>query len=78
MNRILCGLFSALLLCTLSSVDAQAQRDAHLAGHTIDKTTGEHLPFVAIAVEGTNIGTASDGSGHFIRSEEHTSELQSR
>ena len=66
MNRILCGLFSALLLCTLSVVDVQAQRDAHLAGHTIDKTTGEHLPFVAIAVEGTNIGTASDGSGHFI------------
>ena len=66
MTRILCGLFSALLLCALSVVDAQAQRDAHLAGHTIDKTTGEHLPFVAIAVEGTNIGTASDGSGHFI------------
>ena len=41
MNRILCGLFSALLLCALSVVDAQAQRDAHLAGHTIDKTTGE-------------------------------------
>ena len=66
MKKIVCSIVAALCLCALVVTDAQAQRDAHLAGHTIDKTTGEHLPFVAISVDGTNIGTASDGSGHFI------------
>ncbi len=66
MRQILCGVLSALSLCIISLTELSAQRDAHLAGHTIDKTTGAHLPYVAISLEGTNIGTTSDGSGHFI------------
>ncbi len=66
MKHIFCGLLSALSLCILSCGELFAQRDAHLAGHTIDKTTGAHLPYVAISIEGTNIGTTTDGSGHFI------------
>ncbi len=40
--------------------------DANLTGHVVDINTGEHLPFVTIALKGTNTGTATDATGHFI------------
>ena len=43
-----------------------AQYDAHLTGHVLDEKTGEHLPFVNIQVKGTNIGTVTDESGHYL------------
>lgn len=40
--------------------------DANITGHIILKGTGEHLPFLTVLVKGTNIGTATDESGHFF------------
>ena len=43
-----------------------AQYDAHLTGHVLDERTGEHLPYVNIQIKGTNIGTVTDESGHYL------------
>ena len=40
--------------------------DAHITGHIILKETGEHLPFMTILLKGTNLGTATDETGHFF------------
>jgi len=40
--------------------------DAHITGHIILKETGEPLPFMTILLKGTNIGTATDETGHFF------------
>lgn len=40
--------------------------DANVFGHVVDKITGEHIPFVHILVEGTNTGTATNESGHYM------------
>ena len=45
---------------------AFAQHDAHLTGHVLDAETGEHLPFVNVQLKGTNIGTVTDESGHYL------------
>ena len=45
---------------------AYAQHDAHLTGHVLDAETGEHLPFVNVQLKGTNIGTVTDESGHYL------------
>ena len=42
------------------------QYDAHLTGHVLDEVTGEHLAFVNVQVKGTNIGTVTDESGHYL------------
>lgn len=44
---------------------SQTKSDAMLFGDIKSKVTGEHIPFVSILVKGTNIGTMSDGTGHF-------------
>ena len=43
-----------------------AQYDAHLTGHVLDETTGEHLPYVNVQLKGTNIGTVTDETGHYL------------
>ena len=59
-KNILCLVLSCLLLC-FNTVQMKAQtNDAHLTGHVLDETTGEHLPFVTVQVKGTNIGTVTD------------------
>ena len=40
--------------------------DANIIGHVIDKSTGEHMPFVSIGIMGTNIGRTTDATGHFF------------
>ena len=39
--------------------------DANLYGHIIDITTGEHIPYATVAIKGTTIGCAADGTGHY-------------
>lgn len=41
------------------------QKDAHITGHVVDATNGEHLPYITIAIEGTRLGSLTDASGHF-------------
>jgi outer membrane receptor for ferrienterochelin and colicins len=42
------------------------QTDANMIGHVVDKSTGEHLPFVTVGIKGTTIGTATDATGHYF------------
>lgn len=39
--------------------------DAHLVGHVLDASTREHIPYVALGLQGTTYGTLSDHTGHF-------------
>ncbi len=57
-------LLTAVLL--VIAVSLAAQHDAHLTGHVIDEKTGEHLAFVNVQLKGTNIGTVTDESGHYL------------
>lgn len=43
--------------------------DANIVGHVIDHKTGEHLPYIAISVKGTTIGTTTDATGHYFLKE---------
>jgi outer membrane receptor for ferrienterochelin and colicins len=40
--------------------------DANISGHTVDKSTTEHVGFITITIKGTTIGTATDATGHFF------------
>lgn len=40
----------------VTSLDAQKVSGAQITGHVIDKSTGEHLPGMTIAIKGTNLG----------------------
>ncbi len=68
---------SIVLLMCLLSFQTQGQQshidipqknlsDANIYGHVIDKDTGERLPFVHIIIKGTNIGVATDETGHYM------------
>ena len=69
---------SLALLCTLSvalfanippatsATISQNPTDAHLFGHVVDATTGEHLAYVTVSLEGTPTGTTTDATGHFL------------
>lgn len=39
--------------------------DANIIGHVVDKKNGEHLSYINIYLEGTTIGTMTDGTGHY-------------
>ena len=40
--------------------------DTHIYGHIIDKTTGEHLPYIVVVLKGTTIGVSTDNTGHYL------------
>ena len=40
--------------------------DSHISGHVIDKSTGEHIPFMTIILEGTSHATITDATGHYF------------
>ncbi len=40
--------------------------DSHISGHVIDKSTGEHIPFMTIILEGTSHATTTDVTGHYF------------
>lgn len=62
MKRIFVLLLGVLLV---GAVQAQDKSDAMLFGDVKSTTTQEHIPYVRIAVKGTNMGTVADGTGHF-------------
>ncbi len=39
--------------------------DASMVGHTVDRETGEHIPYISIVIKGTTISTMSDAGGHY-------------
>ena len=44
---------------------SQNGSDANIFGHVVDKTTKKHIPYIAITLKGTTIGTSTDLSGHY-------------
>ena len=60
-------IFSMLLAITAIMAYAQADlTDANVVGHVIDKSTGEHIPYVTIRLVGTSYGTMTDATGHYF------------
>ncbi|MBR3951877.1 MAG: TonB-dependent receptor [Bacteroidaceae bacterium] len=64
---------SILLTFILLFVTAQAHNrtenkptDAHLHGHVTDKTTGEHMAYINVRLEGTTLGVMTDATGHYF------------
>lgn len=55
----------AAALCVVLSAEA-GNTDAHIHGHVIDKTTGEHLPYIFIMLKGTTIGVSTESTGHYM------------
>lgn len=58
---VLCAIFSSPL-----RADELKGSDANIMGHVTDKHSGEHLPYITIALKGTTIGTTTDGTGHYF------------
>ena len=54
-----------MALCIVMSSKA-SPTDAHIYGHVIDKTTGEHLPYIVVLIKGTTIGVTTENSGHYM------------
>ncbi len=59
-NTFLIILLSILFLNTIKAQDT----DANIFGDV--QTRGDHIPFVSIFIKGTNIGTATDQTGHYL------------
>ena len=54
-----------MALCIVMSAKA-SETDAHIYGHVIDKTTGEHLPYIVVLIKGTIIGVTTESTGHYM------------
>ncbi|MGL5635895.1 MAG: TonB-dependent receptor, partial [Bacteroidales bacterium] len=60
-------LLAVFYIALPSYTQAQTKNsDANIYGHVIDAKTGEHLPYITIALKGTTIGTVTDASGHYF------------
>jgi len=66
-------IYTLFIFCLLlNSLNSSAKNidlnstDANIIGHVIDKKTGEHLPYITIALKGTTIGTTTDATGHYF------------
>ena len=68
MNRthIFAAIAAMLVVSASGLCFAQTKSDISISGHVIDAGSGEHLPFITILLKGTNIGTQTFSSGHFI------------
>ena len=57
-------LWITLLWISLDPIFAQQKTDANVFGDV--RSGGEHLPFVSVFIEGTQIGTTTDITGHYM------------
>ena len=56
-----------LLFTILSSHAASSSvTDANIVGHVIEADNGEHLPGCLVKIEGTDLATVTDASGHYL------------
>jgi len=64
------NVYKSLFFAILTSfvvLQAQAQHtDANVFGDVKSDANNEHIPFVNIYIEGTNIGTTTDQTGHYM------------
>lgn len=40
--------------------------DSHISGHAVNRSTGEHIPFITIILDGTSYATTTDATGHYF------------
>ncbi len=69
MKKLFVTLFvlAAVVISFAETLDVNTNKtDANIVGHIIEKSTGDHLPFVNVRVEGTTLGVVSDASGHYM------------
>ena len=75
MKRLFSALVAALCImpCAMANnisdetiIERENETDAHIYGHVIDKSTGEHLPYVVVMLKGTTIGVATESTGHYM------------
>lgn len=52
--------------CVMAEPINLNKSDANIIGHVIEKSTGEHFPFVTVSLRGTTIGTSTDATGHYF------------
>lgn len=64
MKNILFVLSVCTLLFSVPVFAQDVHSDAVIIGHVVSR--GEHIPFVNIYLEGTNYGTATDVTGHYM------------
>ncbi len=53
---------------TTVNIEADTRKpvtDANIAGHVVDKATGEHIPYALVSIKGTQIGHSADATGHY-------------
>ena len=62
----LTAVLSLALSAEAAHTDIDTATDAHIHGHIIDKTTGEHLPHMVVILKGTTIGVVTDNTGHYM------------
>ncbi|MGL5681933.1 MAG: TonB-dependent receptor [Marinifilaceae bacterium] len=63
----LISLFISLII-TFSAYanNDKVHTDAHVTGHILNKSNGEHVPYMTVALKGTSIGAITDETGHFF------------
>lgn len=70
LNKILYGVISMSLFLFVpdSFLNAQQKtvKDANIVGHVLSVADGEHIPYVAVMIDGTNIAAMTDATGHFM------------
>lgn len=52
------------MLCAVVSYAAKIT-GIDITGHIVDAQSGKHIPYATVAIVGTAMGTAADGTGHF-------------
>lgn len=62
MRKIIISIFIFLISVSAFS---QKKTDTNINGHVVNKNTGEHIPYVTVAIKGTTIGTTTDATGHY-------------
>ena len=63
MNYLTRIMLAAAIMVTATALNAQ-HSDANIFGDV--QSDGEHIPFATVHIEGTNIGTATDITGHYM------------
>lgn len=56
---------SALMAYAATAGATATPSDANITGHVIDSSTGEHLAYCTVRIDGTSIATLTDASGHY-------------
>ncbi len=59
-------LITAVILSNALYATNLPQTEASIHGHVLSKTTGEHLTFVVISLQGTTIATTTGDQGHYF------------